>query len=145
MRKFLIYCLFMPLGLLQVGSCVADDPRLVRELWVGEFVQEAPRWKGRMELYIKYRSGETDPRSFEGVITWPDLGNKRTSVVGDKSWETIRFKETGCLSGACSPLILGGGYHGEFNKDYSTLEGTAVHSEFKLEGSFELERVEDLE
>lgn len=96
-----------------------------------------------MELYIKYRSGEEDPRNFEGVITWPSLGNRRTVVNGSKSWESIRFHETDCLSKGCSPLVLGGGYSGNFNDDYSKLEGKAIHSTFGLEGVFRLKRVQD--
>ena len=94
-----------------------------------------------MELYVRYRSGEEDPRTFEGIITWPTLGNRRTAVQGTKSFEQITFHEVRCLDKSCGPVVLGGGYRGRFDEGYVKLRGEAQQSFLNLAGSFSLERV----
>ncbi len=124
--------------------CVDAQPILpqIKELWVGEMTQESPvPWKGRMELFLRYSSGEEDPRDFEGVVTWPSLGEAQTKVIGKKSWSEISFVEKQCLSGECNRVTLGGKYSGKFNQTYDVLEGSASILGTGFSGKFLLRRV----
>ena len=132
-------CCFLLLGIMVSGEARAEGA-LVRELWKGTFQQEQPRWAGKMELYLRYRAGEEDSRKIEGVVIWPELGNKKVIISGTKSWTNIVFKETECASSNCSSLVLGGVHRGEFNEGYTELKGTAEHKLIGLKGSFTLKR-----
>ena len=138
-----VWTLCVVLALILTPSLVAaQQAREVRELWVGIFEQLAPlSWQGRMELYIRYKSGDAYPQSVRGLITWPELGAARVEISGEKQQDSITFREGNCIAGDCGRIVLGGRYRGNFDATYSILTGNAELSRFSLQGRFRLKRV----
>lgn len=118
----------------------AENPYLMKELWVGKFEQSAPMfWSGEMLLYLRYNSHDSAPRTISGVIVWPGLGGSKTILSGEHSLERISFREESCANDGCLQVVLGGVYNGNFNELYTELVGEAFISGFK--GRFKLKRV----
>lgn len=138
----IIFC-----GIFNYSLVSADS--LIRELWRGEFEQSQPlQWKGKMELYIKYAGGEEAPYDFIGVLTWPELGNARSHIVGTKTNSKIKFVEVECFSGDCTKIFSGGTYEGVFKNNQSEIQGESSLQVVKdgaisFSGRFSLKRVKE--
>lgn len=136
------------LGLLlsvQLASCIPVHAEVaidVRELWVGQFTQSgSPSWTGPMQLYIRYDASASPPQRLTGMIIWKTLGGSKVQIEGTRSDDSIRFKETNCISGNCDQLIVGGEYSARYDIGHSTLHGTARHEKHSLSGAFSLHRL----
>lgn len=113
------------------------------ELWRGTFSQKSPfPWQGPMELYIRFDEEEAFPQAIEGVLTWRGLSHAQTKINGTRTRKGIQFKETKCLKGGCSSVVLGGQYSAEYKPNSKTLKGHATLSSKSLEGTFKLNRVD---
>lgn len=125
-------------------SAYGQNPYQIKELWVGRFEQTSPiKWQSKMELYLRYNSGQTPPTQIEGIITWIDLNQTKTKIQGFKDGNKLRFSEISCLSGDCQKLFLGGKYTAEIDLSYSEMNGRAnLDSMGSLfSGKFKLRRV----
>lgn len=111
-----------------------------RQLWKGTFHQTAPiPWDGPLELYLRYESEARPPQRVDGVLTWPTLGMARVKVVGERQADgSYELRETECLDGDCSQVVLGGRHHLTEIKNKFQLSGRA-EGQMGLQGNYVLE------
>ena len=112
-----------------------------RELWKGEMTQTSPmKWSGPFELFLRYDSESSPPQALDGLTIWPTLGEAKVKIEGTwKSDNDFEFKETRCVSGDCSQVIVGGSYQASIDSKKQIISGTAV-GPMGLKGIFSAKR-----
>ncbi len=138
--------LFLPVSVAICSNLAISEPPKAydRQFWHGTFNQTSPlAWSGPIELFLRFDSDSTSPQELDGIITWTTLGEARVRILGTRTTDgSIEFRETECLDGDCSQIVLGGSHRLQSKEGGNELEGKAEGA-FGLKANYVLTRIRE--